>query len=87
MRRSADDQLRRRVPADIAAGLPGRPARADPDELLKRVYPVGASRGAWRRRPDGTEVFVEGFERALRRETVLRRLEDGRRLRRYRGLA
>lgn len=87
MRRSADDQLRRRVSVDIAAGLPGQLACADPDELLKRVYPAGAPRGAWRRRSDGTEVFVEGFERALRRATVLRRLGDGRRLRQYRGLA
>ncbi|KJS53229.1 hypothetical protein VM98_26675, partial [Streptomyces rubellomurinus subsp. indigoferus] len=63
---------------DIAAGLPGQLACADPDELLKRVYPAGAPRGAWRRRSDGTEVFVEGFERALRRATVLRRLGDGR---------
>ncbi|MGA5823511.1 hypothetical protein ACPC54_37310 [Kitasatospora sp. NPDC094028] len=62
-------------------------ASLDLDQLLSRVFPAGVPRGAWRKRPDGAEVFEEGFECALRRATVLRRLEDGRWLKQYRGLA
>ncbi|MBV6700289.1 hypothetical protein KV557_24820 [Kitasatospora aureofaciens] len=87
VRRSSDDQLRRRVLADIASGFLAQPACLDWGDLLARYFPADAPRGAWHRQPDDTEVFLEGVERALRLATSLRRLEAGRWLRQYRGLS
>ncbi|WP_162824258.1 hypothetical protein [Peterkaempfera bronchialis] len=87
MRRSSADQLRRRVPADATAGLPMQLASLDPDDRLIRICPAGAPGDAWSKQSDGAEVFVNGFERALQRATVLRCLEGGRWRRQCRGLA